>query len=54
MGACMEFPDTFDEFAEQYKMVDSKKVYSNGVEYIPIFRVKQWLEHQANVNKNAK
>ena len=46
MADCMTFPATFEEFAEEYKMVDSKEVYSNGIEYIPIFRVKQWLEHQ--------
>ena len=42
----MTFPETFEEFAEQYKIVDSKEVYTNGTELIPIFRVKQWLEHQ--------
>ena len=43
---CMTFPKTFEEFAEQYKIVDNKEVYTNGTELIPIFRVKQWLEHQ--------
>ena len=47
MEACMMFPATFDEFAEQYKIVDSEEVYTNGTELIPIFRVKQWLEYQA-------
>lgn len=54
MGDCMTFPKTFEEFAEQYKIVDSKEVYTNGTELIPIFRVKQWLEHQkalGGVNK---
>lgn len=46
MGDCMTFPETFDEFAEQYKIVDSKEIYTNGTALIPIFRVKQWLEHQ--------
>ena len=44
MGDCMTFPATFEEFAEEYKIVDSKEVYTNGTELIPIFRVKQWLE----------
>jgi hypothetical protein len=43
---CLTFPATFDEFAEAYKIVDSKEIYTNGAELIPIFRVKQWLEHQ--------
>ena len=45
MADCMTFPNTFDEFAEQYKIVDKKEVYTNGTELIPIFRVKQWLDH---------
>lgn len=60
----MAFPATFDEFAEKHKIVDSEEIYTNGTELIPIFRVKQWLEHQemlkgANcilnrkINKNA-
>ena len=48
MGDCMTFPATFEEFAEEYKIVDSKEVYTNGTELIPIFRVKQWLEHKQN------
>lgn len=44
MADRMTLPATFDEFAAEYKMVDSKEIYSNGIEYIPIFRVKQWLE----------
>lgn len=46
MGDIMAFPDTVDEFMEEHKMVDTKQVYSNGIEYVPIFRMKQWfLEH---------
>lgn len=41
----MSFPETFDEFADQYKIVDKQEVYTNGTELIPIFRVKQWLDH---------
>ena len=41
----MSFPQTIEEFMEQYKVVDTEQVYSNGVEFVPIFRVKQWLEH---------
>lgn len=43
MGEIMNFPETFDEFAESYKIVDDKEVYTNGTELIPIFRVRQWL-----------
>lgn len=46
MSDCMHFPDTVEEFMEQYKMTDTKQVYSNGTEYVPIFRMKQWFEHE--------
>lgn len=37
--------DAFDEFAKFYSIKDSDQVYTNGCEMIPVFRVKQWLEH---------
>lgn len=49
MTDCMIFPATFDEFAEQYKIFDEKEIYTNGTALIPIFRVKQWLEHSTNI-----
>lgn len=51
MADMMTFPATFDEFAEQYKIVDNEEIYTNGSELIPIFRVKQWLEHEDPVQK---
>ena len=45
MGDMMTFPASVDEFMEQYKMTDTKHVYSNGTEYVPIYRMKQWFEH---------
>ena len=48
-GELMSFPDTFEEFAEQYGFTDKKEYYSNGIEFIPVFRVKQWLEHISSV-----
>lgn len=43
----MIFPATVDEFMEQYKIIDSDHVYTNGAEMVPIFRMKQWFEHEA-------
>lgn len=43
-GQTMYFPDTVEEFMERYAIVDSKQVYTNGVELVPIFRMKQWFE----------
>lgn len=42
----MDFPETFDEYAQMYKIVDTDEVYTNGIELIPVFRVRQWLEHE--------
>lgn len=39
-----EYPERFDEFAEENKIVDYKEVYTLGDELIPITRVKWWLE----------
>lgn len=45
MSDRMEFPETFEKFAEQYGFKDDKEVYTNGSDLIQIFRVRQWLEH---------
>ena len=50
MGEMMTFPASVEEFMEQYKMTDTEHVYSNGTEYVPIYRMKQWFEH---VNYNG-
>jgi uncharacterized metal-binding protein len=56
----MCFPETWEEFKKQYRIVDTEKVYTNGIEMIPTFRVEQWLEHCKNIkcsqqeNKMAK
>ena len=41
----MTFPATVEEFMEQYKIVDDEKVYTNGADLVPIFRMMQWFEH---------
>lgn len=48
MGDMMTFPASVEEFMEQYKMTDTEHVYSNGTEYVPIYRMKQWFEHCCN------
>ena len=44
-GNVMMFPDTVEEFMEQNKVVDREQVYSNGIEFVPIFRMQQWFDH---------
>lgn len=46
MADMMMFPDTVEEFMEQYKIVDREQVYTNGTELVPIFRMEQWFEHK--------
>lgn len=54
MSDCMKFPDSVDEFMEEYKMIDTKHIYSNGTEYVPIFRMKQWFERLPSTEKTGK
>ena len=44
-GEVMQFPKTVEEFMEEYKVVDTEHVYTNGTELVPIFRMEQWFEH---------
>lgn len=44
MGDIMQFPETVEEFMQQYKITDTQQVYTNGTELVPIFRMKQWFE----------
>ena len=51
-GEQMDFPSTFDEFAKDYGFKDKDEIYTNGSELIPVFRVKQWLEHIATTKND--
>lgn len=53
MADMMTFPDTVEEFMEEYKIVDTEQIYTNGVEMVPIFRMKQWFEHQARTQMSS-
>ena len=52
MNEQIEFPNTFEEFAEQYSFKDKDEVYTNGSDLIPVFRVQQWLVHKAKTERN--
>lgn len=45
MADCMTFPETVDEFIEQYGIRDTEEVYTNGSMLIPVFRVGQMIDH---------
>ena len=44
MCEIMQFPETVEEFMQQYKITDTQQVYTNGTELVPISRMKQWFE----------
>lgn len=44
-GELMTFPETVEEFMDQYKIVDREQIYTNGAELVPVFRMMQWVEH---------
>lgn len=54
MTNCMMFPDTVEEYMEQYKIVDTEQVYTNGAELVSIFRMKQWFEHLPSAQPERK
>ncbi len=45
MADLMTFPNTVEEFMDQYKITDTEQIYTNGAELVPIFRMEQWFEH---------
>ena len=45
MAECMGFPETIDEFLDACSFVDDREYYTNGSKLIPLFRVKQAIEH---------
>jgi len=49
MCYCMTFQDTVEEFMEDYKVTDTEHVYSNGTEFVPIYRMKQWFQHEPQI-----
>lgn len=53
-GEIMDFPNTFEEFANRYGFKDKDEIYTNGSELIPVFRVKQWLEHISTTENDLK
>lgn len=44
-GNVMTFPDTWEEYEEDYGFTDTEQIYTNGSRLIHSFRVKQWLDH---------
>ena len=49
----MTFPRTFMEFIKEYSFNDKEKIYTNGADLIPVFRVEQGWEHYTADAANA-
>ena len=45
MADCMEFPNDWAKFLEDYSFMDNKEFYTNGARLIPTFRVEQMMHH---------
>ena len=52
MADKMEFPKIMKEFIDSYSFKDEEKVYTNGSELMPVFRVEQALEHYEKEIRN--
>ena len=53
-GEMMDYPENIDSFLDRYSFPDIKKVYTNGVDLIPVFRVKQAIEKYMSNMKEEK
>lgn len=45
MNTCMDFPNNWHAFLDDYSFKDSQEVYTNGSNLISTFRVEQLIEH---------
>lgn len=53
MSDCMTFPDDWREFLRDCSFKDTKEIYTNGSELIPVFRVEQLIEHLEGKQKTT-
>ena len=49
MADIMNFPKRWEDFLHDYEFEDARRIYTNGSRLIPSFRVKQMMEHYAQV-----
>ena len=45
MGDLMKLPERIEDFINEYSFRDDERTYTNGSMLIPVFRVKQAIEH---------
>ena len=44
-GTCMDMPESFEKFVEEYSFKDEKEYYTNGSKLVQVTRVIQAWEH---------
>ena len=49
MADMMNFPKRWEDFLHDYEFEDARRIYTSGSRLIPSFRVKQMMEHYAQV-----
>ena len=54
MADCMDFPENYEDFLNRYSFKDKKHSYTIGSDLIPVFYVKQLIEHYFNDKKDKK
>lgn len=53
MADRMTFPDYFMDFIKEYSFNDKEKIYTNGTDLIPVFRVEQAWDHYSSQIQSA-
>ena len=53
MADQMTFPGYFMDFIKDYSFNDKEKIYTNGLDLIPIYRVEQAWDHYSSQIENA-
>lgn len=48
MADKMTFPENFMDFIKDYSFKDEEKIYTNGIDLIPVFRVEQAWDHYSS------
>ena len=54
MADMMDYPPTWEEFIDNFTILDVEEVYTNRDVLVPLFRVKQMIEHYYKPEKTIE
>ena len=54
MADMMDYPPTWEEFIDNFTILDVEEVYTNRDVLVPLFRVKQMMEHYYRIEDTFK